>query len=102
MTENTQPANKVTIVHIFEHLNQADSKTVKNIIENNAFFLHSHNVEYIVIDNLSNTDENLILQTISQTTSWQEKKLEYIKTKNQSLKESFALGAKIAKQEFNY
>lgn len=110
MTKNTQES-KVSIVHIFSpHLGQLPnrdsempSEDTLKVIENNAIFLHSHNVEYIILDNLNEIlGGDFLLKNISKLNSFQENKLIYVKKDHSKLKALFLTGVEIATNENIY
>lgn len=99
-TTQTEPANKVSIIHVFNFLlqdNLTDNNKIVNLIEKNAVFLRQHQVEYLILDNLTDAAQaNILLENISKVPSYQNKKLEYIRDSNSDLKEIFLTASQFA------
>jgi len=99
-TTQTDPANKVSIIHIFNFLpqdNLTNKNKIVNLIENNAVFLRQHQVEYLILDNIQDAGQvNLLLSNISKVPSYQNKKLEYIRDANSDLKKIFLTASEFA------
>lgn len=93
--------SQISIVHIFSY-----PPTNLENIENNASFLSTHNVEYIILDNLNQKenkiDNDFLLKNISQLPSFINKKIIYLKEDFENLKQSFLTTIEITKNSNIY
>lgn len=106
MTDNNQTttptdlSNKVSIIHIFNFLQQdnlTNNNKIVNLIEKNAVFFRQHQVEYLILDNPKDAAQaNILLGNISKVPSYQKNELEYIRNANSDLKEIFLTASQFA------